>query len=226
MPASSSSRRSSPAMRWPRKRVEMAIITFGPVRVLQDFVTADLFAPTAARDRRRHADGRSHPGGARARELQEAAVPGQRRRLLPAVGLPDHRRRANRRLDGRGKAVKAAEKAKALAFFPVGVEGADMEMLQQLSVQGADQAQRPDVPRAVPVAVELAVGCVALAGRRAPACCPRPTRHRRAGPASNEARCGLGPQHGRSAPRTLGAGLPCQDAFAASVWRPAAGPEF
>jgi uncharacterized protein YegL len=33
------------------------------------------------------------------------------------------------------KAIKEAEKSKAVAFFPVGVEGADMEVLRQLSVR-------------------------------------------------------------------------------------------
>ena len=49
--------------------------------------------------RRRHADGRRHPPGARPPGGPQGPVPGPRRRLLPALGLPHHRRLAARRAD-------------------------------------------------------------------------------------------------------------------------------
>ena len=84
------------------KRVEIAIITFGPVRVVQDFITPDLFTPTEL-----VAEGDTPMGAAIAEALElitsaETAVPGQRRRLLPPVGIPHHRRCADRPLRCRG----------------------------------------------------------------------------------------------------------------------------
>src|SRR5262249_58972415 len=49
--------------------------------------------------------------------------------LLPPLDLHDHGRCADRPMVAAAKAVQAAEKSKALAFFPVGVDGADFNVL-------------------------------------------------------------------------------------------------
>ena len=70
------------------KRVEVAIVTFGPVLVAQDFTSASQFqAPQL------QAQGLT-PMAASA----QGAVPPERHHLLPSVDLPHHRRRTHRQL--------------------------------------------------------------------------------------------------------------------------------
>ena len=115
------------------KRVEVAIITFGPVRVQQDFVTADTFAPP-----RLEVEGSTPMGEAIMEALELIRL---RKQQYQANGIAYYRPWIFLITDGAptdewqasAKAVQAAEKAKALAFFTVGVDGADFEVLRQLS---------------------------------------------------------------------------------------------
>ena len=115
------------------KRVEVAIITFGPVRVQQDFITADMFAAPQLGP-----EGDTPMGEAIAEALELIKL---RKQQYQANGIAYYRPWIFLITDGAptdawqaaAKAVHAAEKAKALSFFPVGVEGADFEVLGQLS---------------------------------------------------------------------------------------------
>jgi uncharacterized protein YegL len=115
------------------KRVELAIITFGPVRVQQDFVTADMFAPPHLAT-----EGGTPMGEAIMEALDLIKL---RKQQYQANGVAYYRPWIFLITDGAptdawtaaAKAVHAAEKNKALAFFPVGVDGADFEVLGRLS---------------------------------------------------------------------------------------------
>lgn len=114
------------------------------------------------------------------------------------------------------KAVQAAEKSKSLAFFPVGVDGADFG-LESAFAPPPHQTGRACLPRVVPMAIELPVERVEEQGRGA------------AGAAAAEYGAkGLGDHRvsrwvwaGASAAGTSHAALelPCQDAFACRVWQ-------
>ena len=117
------------------KRVEVAVVTFGPVQVLGDYVSADLFQPP-----------RLEPGGntpmgeaiLRAIELLRA-----RKDRYRAAGVPFYRPWIFLITDGaptdstaQAKArIAAGEQAREFMFFAVGVEGADIEALSALSVR-------------------------------------------------------------------------------------------
>jgi uncharacterized protein YegL len=117
------------------KRVEIAIITFGPVKVVQDFVSAEAFQPSEL-----VVDGGTPMGEAILEALELVRL---RKQQYQANGVAYYRPWVFLVTDGAptddwrpaAKAVKEAERAKAVAFFPVGVEGADMEVLRQLSVR-------------------------------------------------------------------------------------------
>jgi uncharacterized protein YegL len=115
------------------KRVEVAIISFGPVRVQQDFITAEMFtAPSLA------TEGGTPMGEAIMEALDLVKL---RKQQYQANGIAYYRPWIFMITDGAptddwppaAKAVQAAEKAKALAFFTVGVDGADFNVLQQIS---------------------------------------------------------------------------------------------
>ena len=115
------------------KRVEVAIVTFGPVRVLADFQTADMFQPRD-RSQRRHADG---GGDQKALDIVQPAKeiykPNGISYYRPWIflitdGAPtDAWTTAARRCTGEG--------AKAFVFFAVGVENADLDILRRISVR-------------------------------------------------------------------------------------------
>ena len=117
------------------KRVEIAIITFGPVKVVQDFVSAEAFQPGEL-----VVDGGTPMGEAILEALELVRL---RKQQYQANGVAYYRPWVFLVTDGAptddwrpaAKAVKEAERSKAVAFFPVGVEGADMEVLRQLSVR-------------------------------------------------------------------------------------------
>lgn len=115
------------------KRVELAIVTFGPVRVAQDFVTADQFTAPKL-----EVEGSTPMGEAILEALDLVKL---RKQQYQANGVAYYRPWIFLITDGAptdewrtaAKAVQAAEKSKSLAFFPVGVDGADFEVLKQIS---------------------------------------------------------------------------------------------
>ena len=117
------------------KRVEVCIITFGPVKTVTDFVGAASFAAPKL-----VAEGLTPMG--------EAVLAGldaldKRKATYKENGIAYYRPWMFLITDGAptdeiGAAatrLKAAEGKKGVAFFGVGVEGADMEALKQLSVR-------------------------------------------------------------------------------------------
>lgn len=117
------------------KRVELAVVTFGPVAVRSECVTAEAFQPPFL-----EAEGNTPMGAAvlraidllRARKAayREAGTPFYRPWIfLITDGAPtDQVAEAARR-------VAAGEAAREFMFFAVGVEDADMEALKKLSVR-------------------------------------------------------------------------------------------
>jgi uncharacterized protein YegL len=118
-----------------QKRVEVALITFGPVHVHSDFQTADQFqAP------RLDTTGDTPMGAA---ILQALALLEQRKQAYKSNGISYYRPWIFLVTDGAptdpwkeaAKRVHEREEAKALSFFAVGVEGANFEILEQIAVR-------------------------------------------------------------------------------------------
>jgi uncharacterized protein YegL len=115
------------------KRVEVAIISFGPVHVQQDFITAEQFkAPQLG------IAGGTPMGEAIMEALELVRL---RKQQYQANGVAYYRPWIFMITDGAptdewhtaAKAVHSAEEAKSLAFFSVGVDEADLDVLQQIS---------------------------------------------------------------------------------------------
>ncbi len=117
------------------KRVEVAVVSFGPVQEVQSFVTADAFYPP-------HLDARADTpmGGA---ILHGIKMLSERKAVYRANGISFYRPWIFLITDGAptdsiaaaAAAVHEGEANKAFSFFAVGVEGADMEQLKQISVK-------------------------------------------------------------------------------------------
>ena len=118
------------------KRVEVAVVTFGEeARTASDFTTAEHFEPPLL-----HADG-STPMGA-AINLGLAMVE-QRKLAYRANGIPYFRPWIFLITDGAptdewrfaARKVKSGEEHRGFAFFAVGVEGADFDVLREVSTR-------------------------------------------------------------------------------------------
>lgn len=117
------------------KRVEVAIVSFGPVEVVNDFQTADLFSPPSL-----SAQGDTPMGEAIERGLDLLT---KRKETLRNNGIAFYRPWVFLITDGgptdnwskSASQVNEGEEKKAFAFFSVGVEGARMDILNQISTR-------------------------------------------------------------------------------------------
>ena len=115
------------------KRVEVAIVSFGPVRVQQDFITARDFYSSPLQP-----DGNTPMGEA---IETAAAMLQQRKERYRANGIAYYRPWIFLITDGAptdsitnaAQLIHKGETDKTFMFFPVGIEGADMGRLKSLS---------------------------------------------------------------------------------------------
>ena len=117
------------------KRVEIGIVTFGPVQIVTQFTTPDTFiTPILV------AQGDTPMGQA----IQVALkMLDERKEEYKANGISYYRPWVFMMTDGAptddwmtaAEMIKEGESAKALAFFPVGVEGANMNILRKISMR-------------------------------------------------------------------------------------------
>jgi uncharacterized protein YegL len=117
------------------KRVEVAIVTFGPVKVVQPFITADtLMAPTL------DAKGQTPMGEAIERALQMIS---ERKKAYRANGIGYYRPWIFMISDGEptddvaraAQLIQQGEAKKSFMFYAVGVENADIGQLANISVR-------------------------------------------------------------------------------------------
>jgi len=119
------------------KRVELGIITFGPVATLADFHTADAFQPP-----RLSTSGDTPMGAA---IMQGLEMVRQRKDAYKMNGISYYRPWIFLITDGAptdqwmmaADAVRQGEAAGAFSFFAVAVQGADMNTLNQIAPRGA-----------------------------------------------------------------------------------------
>jgi uncharacterized protein YegL len=117
------------------KRVEVALITFGPVQIRADFQTADIFQPITLTP-----SGDTPMGAA----IQQAlSLLDQRKTTYKANGVSYYRPWVFMITDGgptdgwseAANEVRRREEAKGLSFFAVGVAGAHFDILSRISVR-------------------------------------------------------------------------------------------
>jgi len=115
------------------KRVEVGIVTFGPVKVATDFTTVDNFIPP-----RLSASGNTPMGEAIARGVEMIQ---QRKETYKENGISYYRPWIFLITDGAptdkwknaAALVREGEQSKSFLFFAVGVDGADFDVLSQIS---------------------------------------------------------------------------------------------
>ena len=117
------------------KRVEIACITFGPVHVVTEFEVASVFQPPWLK-----AEGDTPMGAAITSGIELVRL---RKEAYRTNGIAFYRPWIFLLTDGAptdqwkkaASAVKEGEAGKAFAFFAVGVQRADMEVLKQIAVR-------------------------------------------------------------------------------------------
>jgi uncharacterized protein YegL len=117
------------------KRIEVAVVTFGPVQVQAEFTSAGTFQPPSL-----VATGDTPMGSAIERGLEMLR---QRKDAYRAGGVSFFRPWIFLITDGAptdswqnaASLVKEGEAKKSFSFFPVGVEGANFEILAQLATR-------------------------------------------------------------------------------------------
>lgn len=117
------------------KRVEIAIITFGPVQTVQYFITPDAFQPPSL-----VASGDTPMGSAIQNAVQLVV---ERKAAYKANGVGYYRPWLFLITDGAPTddvsaataAIREGETSKSLMFYTVGVDGADMNRLSQIAVR-------------------------------------------------------------------------------------------
>lgn len=117
------------------KRVEVAVVTFGPVKCEADFQTAEFFEPPTL-----SAAGDTPMGAAIARAL---SMINERKSTYRNNGIEYYRPWIFMITDGSptdswrqaAEQVHKAEKNKQVQFFAVGVKGANFEILREISVR-------------------------------------------------------------------------------------------
>lgn len=117
------------------KRVEVAVVTFGPVKLEQAFTGAATFYPPTLQSQ-----GDTPMGAA---ITQALSMVEDRKREYKANGISHYRPWVFLITDGAptdswqaaAAAIREGEGAKKFAFFAVGVKGANMDILQQMCVR-------------------------------------------------------------------------------------------
>jgi uncharacterized protein YegL len=117
------------------KRVEIGLMTFGPVQLVSDFQTPDQFGPPAL-----NGAGDTPMGAAIAGGLEMVR---QRKEAYKANGIPYYRPWVFMITDGAptddwrraAEMVSEGEVSKGFSFFAVGVQHADMDILRQAAVR-------------------------------------------------------------------------------------------
>lgn len=117
------------------KRVELALVTFGPVRKLTDFQNPDLFRPPQLA-----ADGDTPMGLAIERAVTMVR---ERKAAYRQNGISYYRPwiflisdgEPTDQWQGAAELVRRGEEARAFAFFAVGVEGANFDVLSRIAAR-------------------------------------------------------------------------------------------
>jgi uncharacterized protein YegL len=117
------------------KRVEVAVVGFGPVRILSDFLTPDVFLPPNLQ-----ADGDTPMGTAIVQALDMLE---QRKQTYKAAGISYYRPWIFLITDGAptdtwneaARRIREGEDKKQFQFFAVGVQGANTEVLAKIAVR-------------------------------------------------------------------------------------------